>query len=221
MIFSGNYTRISNSVLPDNTTRNQRNFFFFLQVAADDPDDGINGEISFILAGGNEDGYFELDTSTGQISLKRVIPLGVNQLKNFVLWITAVDGKIRFQYRSIQLFLVMGFGFVFYLKECCQNRFPGIIFKIPYIFICSCLLKIRRKLVYSSKVIAATVVKVCFLLMLLHQICFLYGYGKNLQNNIHLTTSFNLIINLVLHSIQYRDSGTSQEFVTQSSVNGE
>ncbi|KAM6367546.1 protocadherin Fat 4-like [Alca torda] len=63
-----------------------------LQVAADDPDDGTNGEISFILAGGNEDGYFGLDTSTGQISLKRVIPLGVNQLKNFVLWITAIDG---------------------------------------------------------------------------------------------------------------------------------
>ncbi|KAM6084893.1 protocadherin Fat 4-like [Theristicus caerulescens] len=63
-----------------------------LQVAADDPDDGINGEISFILAGGNEDGYFELDTSTGQISLKTVIPLGINELKNFVLWITAIDG---------------------------------------------------------------------------------------------------------------------------------
>lgn len=70
--------------------------FFFLQVAADDPDDGINGEISFILAGGNEDGYFGLDTSTGQISLKRVIPLGINELKNFVLWITATDGKRRF-----------------------------------------------------------------------------------------------------------------------------
>ncbi|XP_010150028.1 PREDICTED: protein dachsous-like, partial [Eurypyga helias] len=63
-----------------------------LQVAAADPDDGINGEISFILAGGNEDGYFELDTSTGQISLKTVIPLGVNELRNFVLWITAIDG---------------------------------------------------------------------------------------------------------------------------------
>ncbi|XP_075606136.1 protocadherin Fat 4 [Balearica regulorum gibbericeps] len=63
-----------------------------LQVRADDPDDGVNGEISFILAGGNEDGYFELDPSTGQISLKTVIPLGVNQLKNFVLWITATDG---------------------------------------------------------------------------------------------------------------------------------
>ncbi|XP_035752879.1 protein dachsous [Egretta garzetta] len=63
-----------------------------LQVAADDPDDGINGEIRFILAGGNEDGYFELDASTGQISLRTVIPLGLNQLKNFVLWVTAVDG---------------------------------------------------------------------------------------------------------------------------------
>ncbi|XP_027549048.1 protocadherin Fat 4-like [Neopelma chrysocephalum] len=63
-----------------------------LQVAADDPDDGINGEISFILAGGNEDGYFELDTSTGQISLKTVIPLRINELKKFVLWITATDG---------------------------------------------------------------------------------------------------------------------------------
>ncbi|XP_017600750.1 PREDICTED: protocadherin Fat 4 [Corvus brachyrhynchos] len=63
-----------------------------LQVAADDPDDGINGEISFILAGGNEDGHFQLDTSTGQISLKTVIPLGINELKKFVLWITATDG---------------------------------------------------------------------------------------------------------------------------------
>lgn len=69
---------------------------FLLQVAADDPDDGINGEISFNLAGGNEDGFFELDTSTGQISLKTVIPLGLNELKSFVLWITAIDGKTRF-----------------------------------------------------------------------------------------------------------------------------
>lgn len=52
----------------------------------------------------------------------------------------------------------MGFGFVFLLEGMLSNRFPDIIFKIPYIFICSCLLKIRRKLVYSSKVIAASVV---------------------------------------------------------------
>ncbi|XP_030347049.1 protocadherin Fat 4-like [Strigops habroptila] len=79
-----------------------------LQVAADDPDEGINGEISFILAGGNEDGYFELDTSTGQISLKTVIPLGVNQLKNFVLWITAIDGGTipRSSSVSVQIFAV-------------------------------------------------------------------------------------------------------------------
>ncbi|PKU40343.1 protocadherin fat 4-like [Limosa lapponica baueri] len=79
-----------------------------LQVAATDPDDGINGEISFILAGGNEDEYFGLDTSTGQISLKRVIPLGVNQLKNFVLWITATDGgKIpRSSSVPVQIFAV-------------------------------------------------------------------------------------------------------------------
>ncbi|XP_008939523.1 PREDICTED: protocadherin Fat 4-like, partial [Merops nubicus] len=79
-----------------------------LQVAADDPDDGINGEISFILAGGNEDGYFELDTSTGQISLKTVIPLGVNQLKNFVLWVTAIDGGMipRSSSVPVQIFAV-------------------------------------------------------------------------------------------------------------------
>ncbi|XP_056344157.1 protocadherin Fat 4-like [Oenanthe melanoleuca] len=65
-----------------------------LQVAADDPDDGINGEISFTLAGGNEDGHFELDTSTGQITLKTLIPLEIkeNELKKFVLWVTATDG---------------------------------------------------------------------------------------------------------------------------------
>lgn len=76
------------------STRNYSKLFF-VQVAAADPDEGINGEISFVLAGGNEDGYFELDPSTGQITLKTVIPLGVNQLKNFVLWITAIDGKRR------------------------------------------------------------------------------------------------------------------------------
>ncbi|KAL9863596.1 protocadherin Fat 4-like [Geothlypis trichas] len=63
-----------------------------LQVTATDPDDGINGEISFTLAGGNEDGHFELDTSTGQISLKTVIPLKIDQHKKFVLWVTATDG---------------------------------------------------------------------------------------------------------------------------------
>nr|XP_026649047.1 protocadherin Fat 4 [Zonotrichia albicollis] len=65
-----------------------------LQVTASDPDDGINGEISFLLAGGNEDGHFELDTSTGQISLKTVIPLKNDERKKFVLWITATDGGI-------------------------------------------------------------------------------------------------------------------------------
>ncbi|XP_035408751.1 protocadherin Fat 4-like [Cygnus atratus] len=65
-----------------------------LQVAATDPDDGINGQISFTLAGGNDDGYFDLDTSTGQISLKTVILLGVNESKDFVLWITATDGGV-------------------------------------------------------------------------------------------------------------------------------
>lgn len=53
----------------------------------------MNGEISFILAGGNEGGHFELDTTTGQITLKTVILLGINERKEFVLWITATDGK--------------------------------------------------------------------------------------------------------------------------------
>ncbi|XP_064304617.1 cadherin EGF LAG seven-pass G-type receptor 2 [Phalacrocorax carbo] len=79
-----------------------------LQVVADDPDDGINGEISFTFAGGNEDGYFELNRSTGQISLKTVIPLGTNQLKNFVLWITATDGGVipRSSSVPVQIFAV-------------------------------------------------------------------------------------------------------------------
>ncbi|XP_059699426.1 protocadherin Fat 4-like [Haemorhous mexicanus] len=74
-----------------------------LQVTATDPDDGINGEISFILAGGNEDGHFELDTATGQISLKTVIPLKIDQHKKFVLWITATDGGITPRSSSVSV----------------------------------------------------------------------------------------------------------------------
>ncbi|OXB76137.1 UNVERIFIED_CONTAM: hypothetical protein H355_005348 [Colinus virginianus] len=77
-----------------------------LQVAADDPDDGINGEISFDLAGGNEDGYFELDKSTGQISLKAVIPLRVNESKKFVLWVTATDGGINPRSSSVPVHIL-------------------------------------------------------------------------------------------------------------------
>ncbi|XP_039384968.1 cadherin-related family member 1-like [Mauremys reevesii] len=66
-----------------------------LQIVAHDPDDGINGETWFILVSGNEEGHFELNETSGQISLKTLIPLLVNQLKNFTLWITATDGTQR------------------------------------------------------------------------------------------------------------------------------
>lgn len=207
MIFSADYTGIRNSVLLYNSIRNQNKISFSLQVAATDPDDGINGQISFTLAGGNDDGYFDLDTSTGQISLKTVILLGVNESKDFVLWITATDGKTRFQYRSTQLppnegffflweFLLLLFlvGFCWFcfcfvfLKECCQNRLLDFTLKILDLF----FLTMRRLLCYSSKVISPCLVKLCFLLML-SILTLLGGYG-NLQNNISLTPSFNLTV---------------------------
>ncbi|XP_043399090.1 protocadherin Fat 4-like [Chelonia mydas] len=79
-----------------------------LQVVAHDPDDGRNGETWFLLVSGNEEGHFELNETSGQISLKTLIPLLVNQLKNFTLWITATDGGMvpRSSSVPVQVFAV-------------------------------------------------------------------------------------------------------------------
>lgn len=65
-----------------------------LQVEAEDPDDGKNGEIQYSITFGNNDGYFSMDASTGEISLAKIIPLEENQVLQFPLYITARDGRL-------------------------------------------------------------------------------------------------------------------------------
>ncbi|KAK2169169.1 hypothetical protein LSH36_12g26025 [Paralvinella palmiformis] len=46
---------------------------YVIQIEAADPDDRINGELSFAISSGNEDGIFGIDPETGAISAARAI----------------------------------------------------------------------------------------------------------------------------------------------------
>ncbi|XP_038133976.1 protein dachsous [Cyprinodon tularosa] len=63
-----------------------------VQVKAEDPDDGINGEIQYSIDFGNSDGYFSINGVTGEITLAKTIPLEDNRQLQFPLFITARDG---------------------------------------------------------------------------------------------------------------------------------
>ncbi|XP_028927738.1 protocadherin Fat 4-like isoform X2 [Ornithorhynchus anatinus] len=62
-----------------------------VQIVSHDEDDGKNGIISLTLTGGNEKGYFELNVTSGIITLKKDIILEANRFEQFTLWITATD----------------------------------------------------------------------------------------------------------------------------------
>ena len=68
--------------------------FSSFQVTAIDHDSGANGDVKYTLVGGG-DGFFEIDSSTGMITVSQV--LGNNaQNKNFTLQIKASDrGKLK------------------------------------------------------------------------------------------------------------------------------
>lgn len=64
------------------------------QVEATDLDEGPNGEISYAVEFGNEDGYFGIDGKTGEITLLNIIPLMENKILQFALYVTATDGTL-------------------------------------------------------------------------------------------------------------------------------
>ncbi|XP_074485330.1 protocadherin Fat 4 isoform X2 [Sebastes fasciatus] len=63
-----------------------------VQVKAEDPDAGENGQIEYSIDFGNNDGYFSIEENSGDISLAKTIPLVENMILKFPLYITARDG---------------------------------------------------------------------------------------------------------------------------------
>ncbi|XP_029001511.1 protein dachsous [Betta splendens] len=65
-----------------------------VQVQAEDPDAGVNGQIRYSIEFGNDNGYFSISESTGEVSLAKLIPLVENRILTFQLLVTARDGGI-------------------------------------------------------------------------------------------------------------------------------
>ncbi|XP_078146234.1 cadherin-23-like [Centroberyx gerrardi] len=74
--------------------RNQTVGMLLVQVEAEDPDAGANGQIKYSIEFGNRDGYFSIDENTGEITLTKTIPLVENTILEFSLYITARDGGV-------------------------------------------------------------------------------------------------------------------------------
>lgn len=66
------------------------------KVLAEDPDDGVNGQIKYTIDFGNSERHFSMDENTGEIFLAETIPLQDNRILEFPLYITARDGRFEF-----------------------------------------------------------------------------------------------------------------------------
>ncbi|CAL8333307.1 unnamed protein product [Merluccius merluccius] len=73
-----------------------------VHVKAEDPDEGQNGEITYSLDFGNKDGYFSINSNSGEITLKKPIPL----MEEFSLFVTARDGGVvsRSSFAQVNIF---------------------------------------------------------------------------------------------------------------------
>uniref|UniRef100_A0A087XD96 Cadherin domain-containing protein n=1 Tax=Poecilia formosa TaxID=48698 RepID=A0A087XD96_POEFO len=87
-----NSPAFTSSMYEGQVFKNQTVGNLVVKVEAEDPDDGKNGEIQYSITFGNNDGYFSINASTGEISLANLIPLKENQVLEFPLYITARDG---------------------------------------------------------------------------------------------------------------------------------
>ncbi|XP_032418046.1 protocadherin Fat 4-like [Xiphophorus hellerii] len=87
-----NSPTFTSSMYEGQVFKNQTVGMLVVKVEAEDPDDGKNGEIQYSITFGNNDGYFSMDASTGEISLAKIIPLEENRVLEFPLYITARDG---------------------------------------------------------------------------------------------------------------------------------
>ena len=62
-------------------------------MKADDPDAAENGQIKYSIEFGNNEGFFSIEESSGDITLAKLIPLLDNEILQFPLYVTARDGK--------------------------------------------------------------------------------------------------------------------------------
>nr|XP_008302668.1 PREDICTED: protocadherin Fat 4-like [Stegastes partitus] len=85
---------------------NQTAGLLLVQVAAVDPDAGVNGQIRYSIGFGNNEGYFSIDENTGEISLAKTIPLEQNKILEFPLHITATDGGVISRSSSAQVLIL-------------------------------------------------------------------------------------------------------------------
>lgn len=74
----------------------------FVQVVARDDDQGANGQLSYVLSGGNDEGAFSLSAS-GQLSLTRT--LDRESRSEYVLLISATDSGETAGRRHLGLFI--------------------------------------------------------------------------------------------------------------------
>ncbi|XP_068583517.1 protocadherin Fat 4 [Cebidichthys violaceus] len=63
-----------------------------VQIKAEDPDAGENGQIKYSIDFGNNDGFFSIEENSGDVTLAKIIPLQENEILEFPLYITARDG---------------------------------------------------------------------------------------------------------------------------------
>ncbi|XP_077102018.1 protocadherin Fat 4-like [Siphateles boraxobius] len=71
---------------------NQTTGMLVVKVEATDLDEGQNGEISYSIEFGNEEGFFTISENDGAITILKTIPLVDNRILQFSLYVTAKDG---------------------------------------------------------------------------------------------------------------------------------
>ncbi|KAL7845474.1 hypothetical protein AOLI_G00236660 [Acnodon oligacanthus] len=71
---------------------NQTVGLFVVKVEATDLDEGPNGQVSYFIDFGNDEGHFAIDENTGEITLIQVINLPDNEILQFSLYVRAKDG---------------------------------------------------------------------------------------------------------------------------------
>ncbi|XP_040893189.1 protocadherin Fat 4 [Toxotes jaculatrix] len=82
---------------------NQTEGMLLVQIRAEDPDEGVNGQIRYSIDFGNDNGYFSINENSGEISLAKTIPLVENRILEFPLYVTARDGGITSRSSSAQV----------------------------------------------------------------------------------------------------------------------
>ncbi|XP_041642272.1 protocadherin Fat 4 [Cheilinus undulatus] len=86
-----NSPKFSSDTYEGKVFANQTEGMLLVQVNAEDPDLGLNGQVKYSIEFGNNEGYFSINENTGEITLAKTIPLMDNMIMTFTLFIKARD----------------------------------------------------------------------------------------------------------------------------------